>query len=278
MDNKIKEIKLATKYVNRLYNQYIYNNIKIYSNILITYLVLSIFSYELSQFNIILFNIIYWFGLGILSTIGLGFGFHTGIFFLFPYIINYYEDNPNLNIYHSVLYCLPQILLWGIGSALGELPPYLLAFNCDDKKIELIKNTKLKALFNNIYNIIKNIIKNNIDCSNKNRIFLGILLMASWPNLTFDMCGMLCGYYKLTMTEFLIPTILGKGFIKAPIQCLIVLYFYTNNLDYSITNYLPVNLNIIFNICFILLLCVFIDKSIIKISNLETKCQLINNK
>ena len=275
MDNKINEIKLASKYINRLYTTYINNNIVLYSNLLITYLVLSIFSYELSQFNIILFNIIYWLGLGILSTIGLGFGFHTGIFFLFPYIINYYEDNPNLNIYYSVLYCLPQILLWGIGSALGELPPYLLAFNCDDENLDIIKNTKLKALFSNIDNIIKN----NIDCSNKNTIFLGILLMASWPNLTFDMCGMLCGYYKLTMTEFLIPTVLGKGFIKAPIQCLIVLYFYTNNLDYSITNYLPVNLNIIFNIFFILLLGIFIDKSIIRISNLEKKMEkYLNNK
>ena len=39
---------------------------------------------------------LYWFGLGVLSTIGLGFGFHTGIFFLFPYIINYYEQTYRL--------------------------------------------------------------------------------------------------------------------------------------------------------------------------------------
>ena len=275
MDNKINEIKLASKYINRLYNQYIYNHIKLYSSIILTYIALTIFSYELYQFNLVLFNIIYWLGLGILSTIGLGFGFHTGIFFLFPYIINYYEDNPNLNIYYSILYCLPQIILWGIGSALGELPPYLLTYNCDDENLEIIKNTKLKALCTNIYNVIKN----NIDCTNKNTIFLGILIMSSWPNLTFDMCGMLCGYYKLTMNEFLIPTVLGKGFIKAPIQCLIILYFYTNNLDYSITNYLPVNLNIIFNIFFILLLGIFIDKSIIRISNLEKKMEkYLNNK
>jgi vacuole membrane protein 1 len=272
MDTKINQFKLAHKYINRLYNQHIYNNIKLYISIILTYIVLNTFSYELYQFNLLLFNIIYWLGLGILSTIGLGFGFHTGIFFLFPYIINYYEDNPNLNIYYSVLYCLPQIILWGIGSALGELPPYLLTSDCDDTKLDIIKNRKLKALCTNIYNVIKN----NIDFTNKNTIFLGILLMASWPNLTFDMCGMLCGYYKLTMTEFLIPTIIGKGLIKAPIQCLVVLYFYTNDTDYSITNYLPVNLNIMFNIFFILLLGVFLDKSIIKLANLEKNYQIVN--
>jgi vacuole membrane protein 1 len=271
MDNKIKEIKLATNYVNRLYHKYIYNNIILYGNILITYLILHIFSYELSQFNLILFNIIYWLGLGILSTIGLGFGFHTGIFFLFPYIINYYENNPNLNIYYSLLYCLPQILLWGIGSALGELPPYLLAYNCDNENLEIIKNVKLKKLCTTIYNFIKN----NIDFNNKNTIFLGILIMSSWPNLTFDMCGMLCGYYKLTEKEFLIPTIIGKGFIKAPIQSLVVLY-YTNNLDYSITNYLPFNLNIVFNICFILLLGIFINKTIINLAKLEINYKLLD--
>ena len=26
--------------------------------------------------------------------------------------------------------------------------------------------------------------------------------MSSWPNLTFDMCGMLCGYYKLTINTY----------------------------------------------------------------------------
>jgi vacuole membrane protein 1 len=272
MDTKINQFKLANKYVNRLYYQHIYNHIKLYISIILTYIVLNIFSYELYQFNLLLFNIIYWLGLGILSTIGLGFGFHTGIFFLFPYIINYYEDNPNLNIYYSVLYCLPQIILWGIGSALGELPPYLLTYNCDDENLEIINNRKLKALCTNIYNIIKN----NIDCSNKIIIFLGILIMSSWPNLTFDMCGMLCGYYKLTINEFLIPTVLGKGFIKAPIQCLVVLYFYTNNTDYSITNYLPANLNIMFNIFFILLLSVFLDKSIIKLAHLEKNYQIVN--
>ena len=59
MDNKINEIKLASKYINRLYTTYINNNLVLYSNFLITYLVLSIFSYELSQFNLILFNMIY---------------------------------------------------------------------------------------------------------------------------------------------------------------------------------------------------------------------------
>ena len=270
--NKIKEIKLASNYINRLYNQFIYNNINIYANIFFTYLILNTFIPELYNLNVNLLNIIYWLGLGILSTIGLGFGFHTGIFFLFPYIINYYETNPNLNIYYTLLYCLPQIILWGIGSAIGELPPYLLSYNCNDTNLEIVKNKKLRILFTNIYNKIKD----HIDFSNKRNIFLSILLMASWPNMTFDMCGMICGYYKLTINEFLTPTIIGKGLIKAPIQSLVVLYFYTTDSEYSLSDYVPVNLNILFNICFVGLLGYFINQSIIKLARFEVNHQIVN--
>ena len=35
--------------------------------------------------------------------------------------------------------------------------------------------------------------------------------MASWPNATFDMCGMACGFYKVPLWIFLTATIIGKA-------------------------------------------------------------------
>ena len=39
------------------------------------------------------------------------------------------------------------------------------------------------------------------------------------------MCGLVCGYIKLPIQEFLVPTIIGKTFIKTPIQILSILWF-----------------------------------------------------
>ena len=37
------------------------------------------------------------------------------------------------------------------------------------------------------------------DLTNKKVVFLLILSMASWPNITFDMCGILCGYNNIIL-------------------------------------------------------------------------------
>ena len=66
-------------------------------------------------------------------------------------------------------------------------------------------------------------------------------MLASWTNITFDMCGLVCGYYDLSIYEFLMPTIIiGKGLIKAPLQSLVMLYLYENESEYNISNYSPI--------------------------------------
>ena len=50
--------------------------------------------------------------------------------------------------------------------------------------------------------------------------FLGILLLASWPNAAFDMCGMACGWLEVPLWTFFGATLLGKGFIKVTLQTL----------------------------------------------------------
>lgn len=97
----------------------------------------------------------YWIGLGIASSIGLGTGLHTFVLYLGPHIAtvtlaanecNYvpepipnrwrfthfeqcdvWEETPTikfLTIYKAVIL---EAFLWGLGTAIGELPPYFVA-------------------------------------------------------------------------------------------------------------------------------------------------------
>ena len=60
-----------------------------------------------------------------------GFGLHTGTFFLIPNILNIYNETT-LDGYittgiksYVFLKSLPIVISWGIGTAIGELPPIL---------------------------------------------------------------------------------------------------------------------------------------------------------
>lgn len=156
--------------------------------------------------------ITYWFILGVMSTIGLGFGFHTGILFLFPKIIEEYDGSLTNTFYNNFI----PILLWSIGSSVGELPPYFMMLNGKESVEEYLGE-------GNWFNVKLN--KLLLKVNNKNVRRLTIVFLASWPNVTFDMCGLVCGYIKLPVYEFLIPTIIGKTLIKTPIQIISLVWF-----------------------------------------------------
>lgn len=99
------------------------------------------------------FFILYWVGLGVISSIGLGTGLHTFILYLGPHIASVtlaaYEcgsldfpsppypdeivcpDSPTLGFTPSLWNIMSKVrlesFLWGAGTALGELPPYFMA-------------------------------------------------------------------------------------------------------------------------------------------------------
>lgn len=269
MENKIIQTKQSLTYLKRQFNIYIYNDIVLYVSCCFTYIMFSMYSLEIYQVNMSLFYIMYWLGLGILSTIGFGFGFHTGIFFLFPNVINTYDllDNPSYT--KTMVTCLPKIVLWGIGSGLGELPPYLVSKNCDKTKIVFTDHKWLKKIYDKCHLTFYKLCIQYIDFKNRKIIFGIILILSSWPNATFDMCGLICGYYDIKLLDFIFPTIIGKGLIKAPLQCLVVLYLYVNESDYKLSSYSPVNINVLLNILFIVMLGYVTNKSIIYLSSLE---------
>ena len=193
------------------------NDIKLIVVSFIEYMIVSYFTPFLYTFNLNLLFCLYWIVLGVLSTIGLGFGFQTGIFFVVPYILNEYNTTSiepiQFSKFNVFINTLPIVVLWGFGSALGEIPPFILAkYNSDKDQI-------LKEVENSYFSKILDLFKYYK--------FRTILFVSAWPNVAFDMCGLMCGYYNLTLTEFLVPTIIGKALIKSPAQSLFIIYSYS---------------------------------------------------
>lgn len=95
----------------------------------------------------------YWVGLGVLSSVGLGTGLHTFLLYLGPHIASVtlaayecnsvdfpqppYPDeiicpekvNPKfiVSLWNIMCKVRAESFLWGVGTALGELPPYFMA-------------------------------------------------------------------------------------------------------------------------------------------------------
>lgn len=195
------------------------------------------------------YEALWWLVLGILSSIGLGTGLHSGIMFLWPFCMkvilktqecqstafsamyNYecaLECGPasdgSLTFFNTLLLLWPSVVLWGSGTAMGELPPYFItraakragsrATDFEDELEEAKVGT----------DIISKLKVWTISFTEKHG-FLGILLLASWPNAAFDMCGMACGWLEVPFWTFFGATLLGKGFFKVTFQsaaCIVV--------------------------------------------------------
>jgi hypothetical protein len=66
--------------------------------------------------------------LGIASSIGLGTGLHTFVLFLAPFIVQKTMlSNSVVDAFLNVYY---EVFLWGLGTSIGELPPYFVSRAC----------------------------------------------------------------------------------------------------------------------------------------------------
>ncbi|XP_012266884.2 vacuole membrane protein 1 isoform X2 [Athalia rosae] len=217
-------------------------------------------------------NIVWWFywvGLGVLSSVGLGTGLHTFVLYLGPHIasvtmaayecggLNFpeppYPDQivcPStidpawtasvLNIMRKVRV---EAMLWGAGTALGELPPYFMARaarlsrqgdkDCDQgqDQEELKELEALEALENgekcvSLAMRAKLAMKHFVQKAG----FLGILACASIPNPLFDLAGLTCGHYLIPFWTFFGATLVGKAVVKMHIQQLAVIVAFNEEL------------------------------------------------
>jgi len=214
---------------------------------------------------------VWWIILGILSSIGFGTGLHTGVMFLFPWIVdivyqaercqhlNFYITGPDswscnltravivpVNTWNLFCKCFPTVFLWGVGTAIGEIPPFWISrsshlnsvTNDDDK------TAAIEKLYQD-YPKWKWMLEWMNSQINK-RAFLIIFLMASYPNALFDMCGMMSGLAGISFWTFFGATLLGKAVIKGGSQLLLVILLnrssssqFINWCVDSITNMIP---------------------------------------
>ncbi|KAL3138829.1 hypothetical protein ABBQ32_005664 [Trebouxia sp. C0010 RCD-2024] len=192
--------------------------------------------------------VVWWVGLGVLSSVGLGAGMHSGLLFLFPHMLKVClaaEKCGNLDfdvrndMWNSSegLYCNTPLqkaitfwdilrkvsssaMLWGAGTALGEVPPYAFSYhaakagkqNEDLEKMFGMRSAQgqhgfVGGLVMRMQNWMLQFIKRHG--------FVGILVLAAWPNAAFDLCGICCGHFLMPFWDFFGATFIGKAILKA---------------------------------------------------------------
>ncbi|KAJ8870769.1 hypothetical protein PR048_027068 [Dryococelus australis] len=198
----------------------------------------------------------YWVGLGVLSSVGFGTGLHTFVLYLGPHIVSVAlaaQECGGLNFpqppYPDEIVCPDEVdkrwatsfwnimakvrweaISWGLGTALGELPPYFMARaarlsgqNPDDdeelREFEELQRKKDKPELMTFVDRTKLFVENVVD-----RVgFLGIFVCASVPNPLFDLAGITCGHFLVPFWTFFGATVLGKAVAKVHLQKVFVI-------------------------------------------------------
>lgn len=198
----------------------------------------------------------WWVGLGILSSIGLGSGLQSGVLFLFPHIFKtclaaqtcgsldfdsgsdmWFRSNANSfkcpdNILEGssvtfggmwrkiILVCFLQ----SAGTAIGEIPPYWMTRAARQAALEAGGSRPAEIpeeLESNSKYIMINKAKETMVWFLQRHGFLGVLLMASYPNIAFDLCGICCGHFLMPFWTFFIATFVGKAVIRNSYQSVV---------------------------------------------------------
>lgn len=216
----------------------------------------------------------YWIGLGVLSSVGLGTGLHTFVLYLGPHIaavtmaayecggLNFpeppYPDSISCpdtidplwiaGIFNIMRKVRIESMLWGAGTALGELPPYFMARaarnstnkNHDYDQEDLKELEALEAMESGenvpILMRLKLAMKHFVQKAG----FFGILACASIPNPLFDLAGLTCGHYRIPFWTFFGATLIGKAIVKMHIQQLAVIIAFNEELLDKVISFLSV--------------------------------------
>ncbi|XP_038721825.1 vacuole membrane protein KMS1-like isoform X1 [Tripterygium wilfordii] len=132
---------------------------------------------------------------------------------------------------------LPQIqieaILWGLGTALGELPPYFIsrAARLSGSKVDAMEELDDPSSEDNgvIATHLKQI-KRWLLSHSQHMNFFTILVLASVPNPLFDLAGIMCGQFGIPFWKFFLATSIGKAIIKTHIQTVFIISVCNNQL------------------------------------------------
>ncbi|KAJ3110861.1 Vacuolar membrane protease [Phlyctochytrium bullatum] len=200
----------------------------------------------------------WWVVLGIASSIGLGTGLHTFVLFLGPHIahvtmtayqcgsLNFDDRGPNRYVCPDTKTLRPEPVtvflifakirlesfFWGLGTSIGELPPYFVAraaaaagkedadFNSIERILE--KSPEDRTVMEKgqvfIYTIVQKL------------GFVGIVLCASIPNPLFDLAGIICGHFGVPFMTFWGATFVGKACVKNFIQSFAIIVLFSEEI------------------------------------------------
>ncbi|KAG6548430.1 hypothetical protein Mapa_009917 [Marchantia paleacea] len=128
---------------------------------------------------------------------------------------------------HSVLVQVQlEAVLWGIGTALGELPPYFVSRAARlsgerPKELEEQLVSPAESFGPRLVQRLKLWMVNHFE----NFGFFTILCLASVsvPNPMFDLAGILCGQFLVPFWKFFAATLIGKAIIKTHIQTIFII-------------------------------------------------------
>jgi hypothetical protein len=120
------------------------------------------------------------------------------------------------------------VLLWGIGTAIGEIPPYLMSYHAklrggavSAELSEALLETGggggsggaggwagrwVRSWTQWMMRVVQE------------RGLVAVVLLSAWPNAAFDLCGMACGMFLMPFWTFFGGLVVGKGFIKTAWQ------------------------------------------------------------
>ncbi|XP_011090736.1 vacuole membrane protein KMS1 [Sesamum indicum] len=130
---------------------------------------------------------------------------------------------------------LPQVqleaILWGLGTALGELPPYFISRAArlsggTVDTMELDASSDDDGFISARLNQIKRWFLLHAQHLN----FFTILVLASVPNPLFDLAGIMCGQFGIPFWNFFLATAIGKAIIKTHIQTVFIICVCNNQL------------------------------------------------
>jgi membrane protein YqaA with SNARE-associated domain len=192
----------------------------------------------------------WWITLGVLSSIGMGTGLHTFVLYLGPHIakvtltatecnsVNFetvgpdsflcppVEEQTGVEFWDILRKVQLEAILWGLGTAIGELPPYFVARAARHAGESIQELEELRDLQQNPETLMDQAKKLGLKIVTRMGFF-GILIFASVPNPLFDLAGITCGHFLVPFWTFFGATAIGKGLIKAHLQAFFVISMFS---------------------------------------------------
>ncbi|KAM1380253.1 hypothetical protein ACFX2I_022006 [Malus domestica] len=131
---------------------------------------------------------------------------------------------------------LPQVqleaVLWGLGTAIGELPPYFIsrAASMSGNKVVMEELDAPSDEGTGFIATRLNQIKRWLLSHSQQLNFFTILVLASVPNPLFDLAGIMCGQFGIPFWKFFLATLIGKAIIKTHLQTVFIISVCNNQL------------------------------------------------